>query len=450
MACIVVDFRGQAMTASGVDDADLNITVARYEGVTACPGFTPEQIADHQLPDGFPFLVNRSSGQIIEPVFRYLYARVIRKAELRLGSALTAADNLRVWWGYLAFRRKDWRRITSLDIQAYRRGLGRVFSRRSGLLLTDTTLRQRLTHVLEFYRWANKEGYTAVDHRQLDAGEHVSGGRESVPDIRGLTYEEWRRLRPIVGPLPSDPSYHPLNARCRDRLMWEVMIHTGMRRMEVCGLTVHQIRALDATLPVDDDEMFAAKQVKLSIVKGGPRRARDAIFPVWLARELVAYADGDERGTAARVYAKSHRGQEPDALFLNHASARRDPGAPMKVKRVDAVFDDVMRRAGLVKEVLVTDPETGKVHKRESAVHCVHDLRHTAAVWRYMAERAGGNPAPWRPVMVMLGHKSEKTTQQIYLQVTNLFEATCSDAALRFFRGLAPSASAERHHEGDL
>lgn len=424
-------------------DADLNITVARYGRLESCPGFTAEQLAACQLPDGFPFLVNRSSGQIVEPVFRYLYERAARRADIRLGSALTAADNLRLWWGYLVIRRRGWDQVTPLDIQAYGRGLGRVVSRRSGLLLTDTTLRQRLTHVLEFYRWANKAGYTAIASKHLDAREHASGGREADPEIRALTYEEWNRVRPIVGPLPSDPHYHPAKARCRERLMWEVMIHTGMRRMEVCGLTVHQIRALAATLPVGDDEMFAAKQVRLSIVKGGPRRARDAIFPMWLARELLAYADGDERGAAARAYAKSHRGRTPDDLFLNHASAHRQPGAPMKPKRLDSVLDEVMRRAGLVEVALVTDPETGEVHSRERVLHCVHDLRHTAAVWRYMAERAGGNPAPWHPVMVMLGHKSEKTTKQVYLQVTNSFEAACSDAALRFFRGLAVPGHAD-------
>ena len=418
-------------------DADLNITVAHYGRLAACPGFTPEQLAICQLPDEFPFLVNRTAGEIVEPVFRYLYERVVRKANFRLGSALTAADNLRIWWGYLSYLRKRWDQATSLDIQAYRRGLGRVLSRRSGLLLTESTLRQRLTHVLEFYRWANKEGFTSIASRHLDAEEHVSGGREPDPGVRAFTYEEWNRLRPVIGPLPSDPHHRLTKARCRDRLMWEVMIHTGMRRMEVCGLTVHQIRALSATLPMGDDGMFTAKQVRLSIVKGGARRARDAILPVWLVKELLAYADGDERGAAARAYAKSHRGHAPDALFLNHASSHRSPGAPMKPKRLDSVLDEVMRRAGLVEEVIVTDPQTGEVHRRQRVLHCVHDLRHTAAVWRYMAERAGGNSTPWHPVMVMLGHRNEKTTTQIYLQITNLFEAACSDAALRFFRALA-------------
>ena len=103
-----------------------------------------------------------------------------------------------------------------------------------------------------------------------------------------------------------------------------------------------------------------------------------------------------------------------------------------------------MRRAGLVKKVSVTDPETGETHFKERALHSVHDLRHTAAVWRYMAERAGGNPDAWRPVMIMLGHSDEKTTKQMYLQVTNEFEATTSDAAMRFFRGLQPVRSDQR------
>jgi hypothetical protein len=58
------------------DDDDLDITVRRYVEVTSCPGFTDGELRRFQLPEGFPFLVNRRSGQIVEPVFRYLYDRV--------------------------------------------------------------------------------------------------------------------------------------------------------------------------------------------------------------------------------------------------------------------------------------------------------------------------------------------------------------------------------------
>jgi hypothetical protein len=105
---------------------DLDITVSRYVPVAECPGFTAPEIAAFQLPTGFPLLVNRHSGQIIEPVFRYLYERVKgyarnstavhqadpavreragpkrRLRQIRLGSATAAADNLRLWFGYLA------------------------------------------------------------------------------------------------------------------------------------------------------------------------------------------------------------------------------------------------------------------------------------------------------------------------------------------------------------
>ena len=269
--------------------------------------------------------------------------------------------------------------------------------------------------------------------------EQISAAGEDKPAkvVRALTYEEWNKVRAIVGPLPTDATHHPVNAPSRDRLAWEIMIHAGMRLKEVCGLTVHQFRDLQARMPSDLGP-FAATSTRLTIVKGGPRKARDAILPNWLIQEVLAYIDGRERRAAAQAYAAKHRGREPDALFLNHAFAHRKPGHPLERKRVEAHCTDVMRRAGLVRQVCVTDPETGRIHVKERPLHSVHSLRHTAAVWRYMAERAAGNPDAWRPVMIMLGHSDEKTTKQMYLQVTNEFEATTSDAAMRFFRSLQP------------
>lgn len=450
----------KAMRLEMPPEPGMDIVVARFERVDECPGLFAAQVAESQLPDGFPFLLDTSSGQIVEPTFEYLFDRIVRhrayyrgagkkgpKNTLTLATAVTMADNLRLWWGYLAFRGLHWKSVTGTELASYARGLERVVSPRTGEALSDGTIRQRLTHVIEFYRWTNARGYTAIRSDELD--EMRGGGKPSPAGIRAFTYDEWKTLRPLVGPLPSADEYHPRRAPCRDRLMWEVMLHAGLRRMEVCGLTVHQIRALAAKVPAAED-MFSARQIPLSIVKGGPGKARDAIFPVWLINEMLIYADGEERATAATAYARRHKGKEPNALFLNHSWSRRAPGAPMTKARVTGIFNQIMRRARFVRTVRSTDPDTGQVYARERATHCVHDIRHTAAVWRYMAERAGGNPAPWKPVQVMLGHKNEETTRGTYLQVTNLFEAQVSDAALRFFRGLAPGTMVGGKDESDL
>ncbi len=216
--------------------------------------------------------------------------------------------------------------------------------------------------------------------------------------------------------------------------MSEIAVHTGMRRHEICALTVHQIRALELKLPEETaGQEFAAKGLWLTVVKGGAKRARDAILPVWLIRELLRYAEGAERRKAAEICARNNRGREPAALFLNHAWARHDPGEPLSAKRLTARFTEILLKAGFVERVERTAPSTGEVLATERPTHSVHDLRHTAAVWRYMVERGKGNPDPWKPVQVMLGHAHKETTMKTYLQITNTFEAEVSDRALRFF-----------------
>lgn len=443
---------------------EMDITVARYAPVAACDGFAADEIGEHQLPEGFPFLIDRRTGGIVEPAFRYIYERAVsrrrtsRRRQLTLESAVAAADNLRLWWGYTRYRGKSWDRITAIDIDAYRRGLGRVVSPRTGEPLAEGTKRQRIVQVLELYRWSNAEGLTAVDEKALGRDATPSTKGEAAAKIRVLTYEQWKRLRPLVGPLPSDPDYDPVSRPCRDRLIWEIQIHTGMRLKEAVGLTVHQIRDLGSSMPVGDDEMFAAKAMWLTVVKGGSSRARDAIVPNWLLREILLYTEGErsERGLAVQAFLarKKPAGRaalrEPDALFLNHASAHRDPGAKLKRKNLQRTVAATVVAAGLVETVHVVDPATGQRLPRQRPLFSDHGLRHTAAVWRYMAERAGGNPAPWRPVMLMLGHRDEATTQRIYLKASNTFEAQVSDAALRFFRALRPAPIEDDGDESDI
>ena len=128
----------------------VDIGVGRYVPAADPHGAGPDAEADGvRLPDGFPFLVDRGTGEIIEPVFRYLYAKVVHTRTFTLQSAAGAADNLRLWWGYLHHRGCSWDRATGLDIDAYCRGLGRVVSPRTQKNLAETTVRQRRTHVLD-------------------------------------------------------------------------------------------------------------------------------------------------------------------------------------------------------------------------------------------------------------------------------------------------------------
>ena len=422
------------MTDESVEDP--NFTVARYRTVAACDGFTVEQLAEHALPEGFPLLMNSTTGGMVEPVFAYLWHRAARTRRISLNSAVGAADNLRIWWGYLAYRRLEWDRVTSADMERFRSGLSCAVSPRTGGVLSEGTVRQRMTHIVGFYQWASKRQLVRISGEFLSSQDARLGGRPLESRVHAFTYNEWALLRPLVGPLPSDEKDTPIARPCRDRLTWELMLHCGMRRSELCAISVVQVRMLLAQISRTSDA-FAAKTVRLTAVKGGASKARDAIVPVWLVRELGLYLDGPERTAAARAYAAKHSTGEPKQFFLNHANGKRAPGAPLKPGRLDEVFNAIMRKVGMVERVAVCDPVTGKTSERIVPLHHVHDLRHTAAVWRYMVERLAGNPTPWKPVQVMLGHTDAQTTERYYLKVTNVFEAATSDAALTFFRGVA-------------
>jgi integrase len=428
-----VEPNGKADQEDGLDDRLFSI--ASYRPVNACDGFSLEQLREHQLPTGFPLLYDRASGALVEPVFGYLYNNTVRYRHLNLASAYNAADNLRLWWGYLWYRKLEWDQVSSYDIEAYRRLLNRMSSRLLKMRIAEGTVKQRLSAVISFYKYANRCGFTRISTEFLENPGNTKGGTPSTARIRALTYDEWARLRPYVGPLPSDPDHDPITRPSRSRLTYELMLQCSLRRKEFCGLTVDHVRALCQQLEGEGDD-FRLAAVQLTTVKGGPARARHIVMAAPLIRELESYLKGPERKAAASIFTRNG-GEEPTALFLNHATSRRDPGKPLTPKRVSAISAALMRQAGMVECVEVTDEVTGTVETRKVPLHRLHDMRHTAAVWRYMAERAAGNPEPWVSVQIMLGHSLPETTKQFYLRISNLFEAQTSDGFRRFLRAMA-------------
>ena len=61
------------------------------------------------------------------------------------------------------------------------------------------------------------------------------------------------------------------------------------------------------------------------------------------------------------------------------------------------------------------------------AKHSFHDLRHTFACNYYASHVNMGNPPPWKRLQTLLGHKSQKTTMDIYLRHVDGKEPYISD-----------------------
>ncbi|MCK0071201.1 tyrosine-type recombinase/integrase [Kordiimonas laminariae] len=414
-------------------------------------GLSKQEIAEIDLPEGFPFLLCASDCQVDRVSFHYFLSRyrgvkVYRsnvkhshplyfRTHLSVGSLRTAADNIRLWLGYLSYIGKVLTEGSVSDFKAFVNGYAITRNRITGQLLSRSTVRARIGHIRDFILFTNYLGVTDIDPNEISPDKIGVSGRDIAPRIRVITYEEWKKLRHCLGGLPED-SASPQEL-CRDRLVFETMIHTGLRVTEVISLTAPQILALECELPrVDEAREMEAVSLYLTKVKGGPRRARTVLFPVWLVRNLLIYID-DERRQSAAAFRQNNKKAAPNNLFLNHSHSRRNPGGALKPGRLKGMIKEYCIQADLLREVEYLNMGTGEYRTNLISKFSAHDLRHTAAVWRYVAAVQTGDRAPMKTVQILLGHKSEATTANIYLQISSQFEATVSDTSLNFFRGLS-------------
>lgn len=177
------------------------------------------------------------------------------------------------------------------------------------------------------------------------------------------------------------------------RLMAEWALVTGMRRKELCGLSVFQVPET-AHLDADQSPLIG---VELTVTKGD--RQRTAYPPIRLIDRTHRYVD-EVRTPLTRALRRRHAGyRPPDALFLNSR------GAAITRARLSSVFNDAFRAAGL----------------HGSA----HWLRHTFAMTMLvrLQRQALLTPDinPLKTVQVLLGHDSIQSTA-IYLRCVELNE----------------------------
>jgi site-specific recombinase XerD len=223
--------------------------------------------------------------------------------------------------------------------------------------------------------------------------------------------DEWRTCRPEVGPVIS-----------KDRLMAELALSAGLRRAEVCGLPVRPILA--ARLDLDDPLRNVSLRVKR---KGG--EIKTFLAPTWIVYAMQRYAT-TERSEAVN-WAKAHRKGyvEPYQLFVNGMSARRNRGGSPSLNTVDKIFLRVQKALNLVR----LDQRNSTPRGSDSGKYRFHDLRHTYAVWTYIARKAAGDAEPWVFISRQLGHKDVSTTIAIYANPVKVALATASE---RFYSTL--------------
>jgi site-specific recombinase XerD len=351
------------------------------------------------IPAGFPILLDDTMA-IIEPAFAFLLelATVPGRSHSR-ETLRTYAEHLHDWFDSLEQSALDWREASEETVAAYRNRMLEQPSAHTGRAYARSTINDRVRSVCRFYGWAHRRGwipelpFRSIDVRVLSSRKqsflaHVDS-RPTVTAANVLTISEYEKL-----PRPLRVDQLKLlfaNLATPYRLMAEWAVATGLRRMELCGLTVAQVPATSGLDPADHPLIG----MPLAVTKGD--RPRTAYLPIRLIDRTHWYIGEDRASLLRRVRRGLPAYQPPISLFLN-----RD-GASVTRARLTAAFAVAFRAARL----------DGSLHW----------LRHTFAMTMLVRLQAHAavkpDINPLKVLQVLLGHGSIQTTA-IYLRCVEL------------------------------
>jgi integrase len=303
-------------------------------------------------------LVVRLGVPVLDEYLEFLAGRC------RPNTVLAVAYDLKVFFTVVG---KAPRRVRPVDVLAFmtaqRAGAdGRLQVAGAGAGgLSARTVRRRLSGVSGLYGFLHARGDVMVNPvpRGLPTRQERQRPGQGVPLVRVP-----RTLPQVLGPGEVDALTAALRTH-RDRAMVAAMVLGGLRRCEVLGLRLGDLR-------------FAERRVFITAGKGGHQR----LVPVWprFFAEVSAYLEAERpAGTAT------------DVVFTVLKGPRR--GLPLSAEGLDEILDGARRRAGL------------------SRATC-HQLRHTCLTRLREAGMA------LEAVQAQAGHASIESTR-IYLHLAD-------------------------------
>jgi integrase/recombinase XerD len=164
------------------------------------------------------------------------------RARARPNTLLAAAFDLKVFFSVVD---KTPTRVTSSDVMSFIRfqrsgGDGNVVRIDGSAGLSSSTIRRRLSSVSGFYAYLLARGDTSVVPnpvpRGLVTGRERERPRQGVPLVRVV-----KTLPRVLAPDEVDALFAALRTD-RDRAMVEAMVLGGLRRCEVLGLDLADVR----------------------------------------------------------------------------------------------------------------------------------------------------------------------------------------------------------------
>ena len=310
----------------------------------------------------------RSDGSLVVTVGHPLadaYLEFLR-ARARPNTIRAVSFDLKVFFSFVD---KTPARVTSADVMSFISaqrngdGGGKVVRIDRSEGLSARTIRRRLSSVSGFYAYLMVRGDTSVTRNPVPRGlvtrHERSGPRRRVPLVRTPV-----TLPKVLSPIDIDRLVAALRTE-RDRAMVDAMLLGGLRRCEVLGLRLEDIRS-------------GERKVFIADGKGGRQRLipMSARFFTTLARYL-----DDERPSDVST----------DSVFVVLKGPTR--GSPLSAFGLDEIMRGARRRAGL------------------EHASC-HQLRHTC----FTRLREAGMSI--EALQAQAGHASIETTR-VYLHLTN-------------------------------
>lgn len=275
---------------------------------------------------------------------------------------------------------RDWGEVIEIHLAEYRNALLTTPSPLTKRHLTRETINGRLGTVCLFYKFALGNGYAA---RLPFSYKEVRVGRNRDEDMFAHLREKSGKveanrlmLRTYDAELELPPNkevkrYIDSFAGWRDKVMALTMWLTGIRREEVCNLTVH-------ALP-ENPYSLAGNSYKVRIYgKGG--KWRSVYFPLFLLRSINRYVELERNPRIRRNKV------DTDRIWVG------DNGCPILPPSVDKAFATNAVRCG----VKVTP----------------HDLRRSYATNRIIYLEDHDIPGALKIVQYELGHAHRSTTSR--------------------------------------
>lgn len=359
------------------------------------------------IPEGFPILLDADMA-IIEPAFSWLLEYAVLRGRSRAGDTVrTYGEHLYDWFDSLEQSGLDWRKADEAVIAAYRNRMLEAPSPHTGRPYARSTINGRVSTVCRFYEWAGTRGFVVaspvrrVEQVTFGIGEEQAGLRRSA--VNRLTVRTSERL---PRPLRRDELarlFEELDPTARLAAEWALT--AGLRRKELCGLSVDLI---PDSFTIDPKEQPLVG-VPLTITKGGKGRT---VYPPLRLIDRTNWYIGEVRGgIVRRARGRRRNYRVPDNLLLN---AR---GVPLSRARLTAKLARAFAAAGI----------DGTLHW----------LRHTFAMSMLvrLQIQARSNPDlnPLKVLQVLMGHASITTTA-IYLRCVELNERDLAES-LSFLYG---------------